>query len=128
MRQGVHREHDNELVGYVEPTSSARWRALTLFGGLLAEFDTRHEAASELRSRGLTCLAQRWWYFSETDRRWRRVQLVDVRMGAVSARNGPYPQGSDTVRITGPELASLTLTLPDQPRGQLPPDSGRWPD
>jgi hypothetical protein len=128
MRQPVHREHDGELVGYVEPAGSARWRALTLFGGVLAELDSYHEAVTMLNDRGLSCLAQRWWYFSTADQRWRRVQLIEVRPGSVRAHYGPYPQGFETVHITGADLSSLTLALPDGPGGHLPPDYGHWPD
>jgi hypothetical protein len=81
-----------------------------------------------LNAHGLSCLAQPWWYFSTAEQRWRRVQLIEVRPGSVRARNGPYPQGSETVHITEPDLSSLTLALPDGPSNHRPPDYGRWPD
>ncbi len=60
MIQTVYRADDGEHVGYVVPSDTARWQALTVFGyplGGPAAFD---DSVALLEAEGLAVLADRW--------------------------------------------------------------------
>lgn len=123
-KQPVYRGSDNEHVGYVEPTAE-RWRALTIFGGELSDHISRDDAVTTVVARGLASLTEKWWFYSQADRRWRRVQLVEVSPNSVRGQSSPYPQ-SDKVSISGAELATLTQNLPGDTDSE--PDYGFFGD
>lgn len=57
--QEVRRDDDGELCGYVAP-DEGRWLSMTVFRGVLGEFDDEHAARRDVESRGLAALAERW--------------------------------------------------------------------
>ncbi|MFH5211514.1 hypothetical protein [Antrihabitans spumae] len=112
-RQAIHRGSDNELMGFVEPIAgSTQWRPLTIFGGALGAESDRDAAIAAVLERGLSSLMEKWWFFSQADERWRRVQLLEVRPDAVRGLDTDNPEPSNTVRITGSDLTSMTLQTP----------------
>lgn len=119
-KQPVYRRSDNEHVGYVE-AAAERWRALTIFGGVLSDHISRDDAVTTVVARGLASLTEMWWFYSQADRRWRRIQLVEVSPDSVRGQDSPYPQ-SDKVSISGVELATMTQKLPDHV--EIQPDYG----
>ncbi|MBJ8344140.1 hypothetical protein [Antrihabitans sp. YC2-6] len=128
-RQPVHRSADNELVGFVEPAhGSGPWRALTVFGGHIADAGDRDAAVGVVLDRGLASLTEQWWFYEHELRQWRRVQLSEVHTETVRGHNGPYPQWADKLTIRGADLASMTLTLPPSQPGDAAPDYGDWPE
>jgi hypothetical protein len=44
--EGVRREQDDRLEGYVQSTQDGAWRALTVFGGVLAMLPSRDAAGT----------------------------------------------------------------------------------
>jgi hypothetical protein len=107
-RLEVRREEDGELVGFVAPSGN-RWHALTVFGAPLAEHESRARAERDLRERGLSVLAARWWfeddagdlvptYLAEVTPRSVVAQLTDER-------GMPRP-----VFLDGPALDRLRLS------------------
>jgi hypothetical protein len=129
-RRPVHRRSDNELVGFIEPIhaeGAIEWRPLTVFGGQLGQSNDSDTAVATVIRRGLASLMEKWWFYSHDERRWRRVQLIEVRPESVRAQNGPYPD-SDKLVIKGTQLATLTLAEPATRFGELPPDRGDWPE
>lgn len=59
----VRRVDDGELCGHVREFAQT-WQALTVFGGVLAEFATRSEAETCVLDRGLSSLAEHWLYLN----------------------------------------------------------------
>ena len=59
----VRRVDDGELCGHVRGFAQT-WQALTVFGGVLAEFATRSEAETCVLDRGLSSLAEHWLYLN----------------------------------------------------------------
>ena len=113
-RMEVRRDEDGELLGYVEPDGSGGWRSLTVFGGLLGEAGTVDEAVAELKSSGLSSLAETWWYRSPEDGRWVAAVIMEARPGEVRARVDSLPDPMRVVTITDPAPGELRLVLPDQ--------------
>lgn len=112
----VRRERDDELEGYVEATEDGAWQALTVFGGLLATLPSRDAAIELVHRQGLASLAERWYWWSRRDARWRIVVPQEAAPGRVRAAIGSYSlPGVQTALITAEDLATgdqLTLTLP----------------
>ncbi|WP_344425959.1 hypothetical protein [Pseudonocardia ailaonensis] len=116
-RTEVLREDDGELIGFVEPDpATGAWRALSVFGGLVATTPDEESAANELRSRGLSVLAETWWLRGEP------VVILEARPGKVVARvggipslavsAGDVPDGHIRVTLADPEIGELTLLRP----------------
>jgi hypothetical protein len=121
-RVEVRRAQDDELEGYVQ-ASDAGWRALTVFGGLLATVGSAHEATEVVHGRGLSSLAERWFWWSRASRTWRVVVPQEASPRAVRVAIGNYSlPGVDTAVITLDDLAAgdrLVMTLP---AGEAPSD------
>jgi len=113
-RTEVRRDEDDELLGYVEPDRNGGWRVLTAFGGLLGEAGTVDEAVAELESRGLSSLADTWWYRSSEDGRWVAAVILEVRPGEVRAQLGSLPDPMRVVTITDPAPDELRLVVPEE--------------
>jgi hypothetical protein len=113
-RTEVLREDDGELIGFVEPDpATGAWRALSVFGGLVAAAPDEDSARDELLARGLSVLAETWWLRGEP------VVLLEARPGKVVARvggipslavsAGDVPDGHVRVALSDQEIAELTL-------------------
>jgi hypothetical protein len=117
-RTEVRRADDDELIGFVEPVADGSWRALAVFGGLIAIASSQEAATAEVTSRGLAALAETWWFRGEPavlleaapDRVVARVGGI-VAMAAVVGSSGSE-DGHRTLALSGPELAELTLRRP----------------
>jgi hypothetical protein len=112
----VRRERDDELEGYVEATEDGAWRALTVFGGVLATLPSRDAAIELVHRQGLASLAERWYWWSRRDATWRTVVPQETSPGRVCVAIGYYSlPGVETALITAQDLAAgdrLSLTLP----------------
>ena len=113
-RTEVRRDEDDELLGYVEPDRNGGWRVLTVFGGLLGEAGTVDEAVAELESRGLSSLADTWWYRSSEDGLCVAAVILEVRPGEVRAQLGSLPDPMRVVTITDPAPDELRLVVPEE--------------
>jgi hypothetical protein len=115
QREEVRREADEELEGFIEATEEG-WRALTVFGGLLATLPSRDAAIELVHRHGLGSLAERWYWWSRRDSTWRIVVPQETSPGRVRVAVGYYSlPGVATALITAEGLAAgdrLTLTLP----------------
>jgi hypothetical protein len=117
-RTEVRRADDDELIGFVEPAPDGTWRALAVFGGLIATAPTEEAATAAITSRGLSVLAETWWFRGEPavlleaapERVVARVGGV-VALAQVVGSNGSA-DGHRMLTLTGSELAELTLRRP----------------
>jgi len=106
----VHRAEDGELCGGVEPIG-ARWRACTVFGGVLGEHDDRAGAVAQVRSEGLASLSEAWTLVERATGDEQPVRLVEVDPGSVTlALDSVFYPGVPTRTIATSDLA----------------DGGRW--
>lgn len=112
----VRRPADDELVGFVAEGPDG-WRALTVFGGVLAIESGRAAATAVVRERGLASLAERWHWWSRATGGWRVVVPQEASPGRVRVAVGPYSlPGVETAVITTADLDAgdrLTMTPPD---------------
>ena len=76
----VRRVDDGELCGHVREFAQT-WQALTVFGGVLAEFATRSEAETCVLDRGLSSLAEHWLYLNGGE--WQVVCIQEASPQAV---------------------------------------------
>lgn len=111
----VRRADDDELIGFVERAPEGTWRALAVFGGLVATAPTEEAATAEITSRGLAVLAETWWFRGEPAVIMEAApERVVARVGGIAAlaaavgSNGSG-DGHRTLTLTGDELGELTL-------------------
>ncbi len=109
----VRRDEDDELMGYVAPDGDNGWRSMTVFGGLLGESVSFGDAVGEVESRGLSAMAETWWYRSPEDGRWVPAMLMEARPEEVRAWVGALPDTPRAVTITDPGPDELRLVAPD---------------
>jgi hypothetical protein len=109
----VRRAGDDELCGYVRE-DDGRWQALTVFLGVLAGFDTRHEAQGFVVDHGLSSLQRHWQYRAAPEGDWQTVLIQEARPGQVRLALGHYSlPGVPTLVVTAEDLASgAQLALP----------------
>ncbi|MFC5948157.1 hypothetical protein ACFQH9_07710 [Pseudonocardia lutea] len=117
-RTEVRRADDEELIGFVEPAPDGTWRALSVFGGLIATAGTEEAATAEITGRGLAVLAETWWFRGEP------AVLLEAAPGRVVARvggiaalaavvgSGAGEDGHRLLTLTGAEIGELTLARP----------------
>lgn len=103
----VRRAEDDELMGYVRD-DRAGWSALTVFGGLLATWETADRAHDEVAANGLAAMAEAWWV--EIEGTWQpclleeagpsfvRLRLTDGDLGC----GGEPPGAPPTVLLDAP--------------------------
>lgn len=110
--QEIRRPQDDELCGYVRGAGS-RWQALTVFHGLLAEFDRQDLAVDHVAEAGLPALQQRWHYRPAPDEDWQVVLIQEAHPGRVRLALGYYSlPGVPVVTVTAADLeAGATLAL-----------------
>ena len=112
----VRRPTDRELEGFVRRAGD-EFEALTVFHGLLAKVQSADAARAIVAERGLSSLAQRWYWRSRASGRWVVVVPQEVRPGLVRVAVGYYAlPGVPTALITADDLAQgdvLTLDPPD---------------
>ncbi|CAN5263295.1 hypothetical protein BH24ACT9_BH24ACT9_11450 [soil metagenome] len=115
VRDEIRRDEDHELLGFVQRspgTAGVEWLALSVFGGLLAAFDTESAAHEHVRSTGLSTLAESWWVRPVPAGQWYEATLVEVRPDEVRCR---YTEADFTLRtlaIPQPGPETLRLTRP----------------
>jgi hypothetical protein len=107
----VRRTEDDELCGHVEEREG-RWRALTVFGGILGEHDDRERAVDQVLSEGLASLAERWTLHDPSTGREEIVCIQEVKPSAVTVAVGYYSMpGVPTRTVTASELAAGKVVL-----------------
>lgn len=83
------RREDGELCGFIAPHGE-RWRALTVFGGLLHEFDDEDAADAHVRHHGLASLAERWELRARCEDEWHIVCIQEANARRVRLAIGYY--------------------------------------
>ena len=63
------REDDNELLGFLVDDGSS-WQALTIFGYQISRTETRKDAETILKDKGLEFLKGVWQYYDKDDKDW----------------------------------------------------------
>lgn len=118
MLEEVRRPADGELEGFIRQ-SGAQYEALTVFHGLIGARVTVDEARELVHQRGLSALAERWFWRSRETATWSVVVPQEVRPGAARVAVGYYAiPGVEMTLITADDLAHgdiLTLEQPDSP-------------
>lgn len=105
MRIPVTRESDNELCGYVIAVAD-HWRALTVFGGILATCDSRDAAVAHVRARGLPALAAHWQYYDSGAGTWHTCLIQEANATTVTIALGYYSlPGVPTRRLSAADFA-----------------------
>jgi hypothetical protein len=111
----VRRERDGELEGFVVEDGEG-WLALTVFHGVLGRPASLEGARRLVRDRGLTSLAERWYWRSRLASEWGVVLPLEASPGRVRVALGYYSlPGVPTAVITAEDLAAgdqLTLEAP----------------
>jgi hypothetical protein len=104
LRFPIYRHADNELVGFVIAVST-HWRALTLFGGILATFDTRQAATQHVLARGLASLAAHWQYYDCTAAAWHTCLIQEANESTVTIVIGfEAVPGAPTKRLSADDF------------------------
>ena len=118
------RRHDGELEGFVRRTGIDSFEACTVFHGLLASGRTDEEARQIVHARGLSSMAERWYWLSRQSGTWSVVLPQEVRPGSVRVSVGYYAlPGVPLCVVTAEDLEQgdlLTLEPPDAPIAGLP--------
>lgn len=108
-RYEVWRDHDGELLGFVEPGAGGGWRALAVFGAELDTAGDRDAAEDIVASIGLAVLADRWW-FRDGDT-WVPAVIQEAGPERVRAFVGALPDTPRAVTLTGSAAAGLRRRL-----------------
>ncbi len=109
MRIPVFRDTDHELLGYVIPVAQ-HWRALTLFGGILATCDTQADASAYVVRRGLAALAAHWQYYDCSTAQWHTCLIQEANETTVTIVIGYASE---------PGAPTKTLTADNYARGDI---------
>jgi len=114
----VRRERDGELCGFIRRRGD-HFDALTVFHGVISSKSTAQDARRVVRERGLTALAEHWFWWSRATRSWSVVVPQEAHPGSVRVAVGYYAlPGGEVETITAEDLAQgdiLTLERPDAP-------------
>ncbi|AIY02509.1 hypothetical protein ART_2910 [Arthrobacter sp. PAMC 25486] len=87
----VHRDDDNELLGYLAPTVGGdHVIPTTVFGHELAEPCHVDDAVEVLESTGLSYLADRWELLSDAHSEPMTVQIVEASPASVTVQSIDY--------------------------------------
>jgi hypothetical protein len=123
----IRRDHDGELEGYIVADRDG-WLALTVFHAVLGRTASQEAAREIVHRRGLTSLADRWFWYSRLAGEWQVVVPLEATPGRVRVTLGYYSlPGVETTTITTSDLDAgdrLTLVPPDQSSAD-PPDPVR---
>lgn len=76
-RTPLHREEDDEFLGFVAQDVTG-WQAQTIFGYPIARVETKQDAESTLREKGLSYLTGVWHYFDTDDRAWFPCVIIEA--------------------------------------------------
>jgi hypothetical protein len=107
----VRRDEDDELCGHVDERDG-RWRALTVFGGVLGDHDERAAAVDHVLRDGLASLAERWTLHDPATGDDEVVCIQEAHPGGVTVAVGYYSMpGVPTRTITASQLARGELVL-----------------
>jgi hypothetical protein len=107
----VRRDEDGELCGQVDERDG-RWRALTVFGGVLGEHEDGVDAVDHVLRDGLASLAERWTLHDPATGADEVVCIQEANPGGVTVAVGYYSMpGVPTRTITAAELASGEFVL-----------------
>jgi hypothetical protein len=105
MRIPIHRDSDHELLGFVISVAD-RWRALTVFGGVLATFASRSEAHAHVVRRGLPSLTAHWQYYDAGADQWHTCLIQEANERTVTIVFGyASEQGAPTKTLTDNDFA-----------------------
>lgn len=100
----VLRPYDDELCGHVVERDGG-WAALTIFGAVLGEHPTRHEAERQVVADGLASLAERWTLRNRATGEDEIVCIQEASTVSVTVVVGYYPElGAPTRTISVEEI------------------------
>jgi hypothetical protein len=101
----VRRRTDHELCGFVEQRAG-QWSALTVFGALLGQHDSRADAVEHVLDDGLDSLADRWTLRPRQGDE-EVVCIQEANPDSVTVTRGYYSlPGVPTLTITAAQLAA----------------------
>ena len=105
MRIPIYRESDQELVGFVIPVAD-HWRALTVFGGILATYETQQQATQHVVARGLKALSAHWQYYDVSAGTWHTCLIQEADPASVTIVLGfESIPGTPTKRLMAADFA-----------------------
>jgi hypothetical protein len=108
--RAIHRD-DGELCGFVQQDGE-RWRALTVFGAVLATDDSSAAAEAVVRQVGLASLAERWLLVTPDAPDEEIVCIQEASpVGVTVALGYSSMPGVPTRRITRDEIDRGTVRL-----------------
>lgn len=87
--QGIHRDGDNELCGYVRERNGV-WESLTVFSAVLARHATREDAVDHVTRVGLAVLSEVWEHRAEGSDEWQPVRILEAGPAGVTIALGYY--------------------------------------
>ncbi len=109
MRIPIYRDNDHELLGFVISVAD-RWRALTVFGGILATFASESDAHAHVVRRGLPSLAAHWQYYDTSADQWHTCLIQEANETTVTIVLG---------YVSEPGALTKTLSADDFARGDI---------
>jgi hypothetical protein len=109
MRRPIYRDSDHELLGFVI-SGADRWRALTVFGGILGTFATERDASAHVVRRGLPSLAAHWQYYDTSADQWHTCLIQEAHESTVTIVLGYTSE---------PGAPTKTLSADDFARGDI---------
>jgi hypothetical protein len=119
----VRRAADDELEGFVRQAAGG-FHGLTVFHGMIATASTADEARAIVHARGISSLAERWFWWSRGSGAWSVVLPQEASAGKVRVAVGYYAlPGVEMATITADDLDAgdvLTLVRPDAPVDGFP--------
>jgi hypothetical protein len=110
----VRRAQDGELCGFVL-RHSAGYQALTVFYGVLGNFESADDASSHVTDRGLASLHEHWNFRATRSDEWQTVLVQEARPGWARLVLGYYSlPGVPTLDVAfdAPGEAEITVRPP----------------
>ena len=105
------RREDGELCGFVTERAGL-WRALTVFGGVLADVADEVTARRVVERTGLASMAERWELRARCEAEWQTVCIQEANPHRVRLALGHYSlPGTPTREIAVEDLRSGEFEL-----------------
>jgi len=107
----IHRQEDNELLGYIKPAGNDQWEPQTIFGYPLAAVASRADAIAVLKNRGLDVLMDTWQFYDSSEGDWYNCRIVEAHEDTVRITITDYghPHSHQTRLLTHPTADILGL-------------------
>ena len=109
--QEVRRPQDSELCGFVRRHHEG-FQALTIFHGVLGQFEDAAEASQHVADRGLASLRDHWHFRASPEDEWQIVLVQEARPGWVRLVLGYYSlAGVPTLEVAFDDASEAELVL-----------------